>query len=381
MTGHPSYFQRTYLDWNATAPLRPEAKAAAIAALDVIGNPSSIHAEGRKARALVNDAREQVAALVGAAPADVVFTSGATEANSTVMAANWSTIFVAGMEHESVLHAAKATRARIVEIPVGHDGVIETGAVADEVLSGCEPIGRALITVQHANNETGVIQPIADVAAFARAHDISMHTDAVQTCGRLAVDVNTLGVDYLSLSAHKLGGPKGIGALVLRNGAPLPNLLLGGGQERRRRAGTENVVGIAGFGAAAVAAKAEIDTIDRQRALRDRLEKHILTMSPEAVIIGLDVERLPNTTCVALAATTAETLVIKLDLAGIAVSAGSACSSGKVGASHVLRAMGVRPDLSRAAIRISIGATTTDEDVVRFLAAWTSITRTAAKAA
>jgi cysteine desulfurase len=370
---------RTYLDWNATAPLRPEARAAMIAALDFTGNPSSIHAEGRKARALVNDAREKVAALVGAASADVVFASGATEANATVMAGGWDTI--SDIEHESVLHAAKATRARIVEIPVGHDGIVETGAIADEVLTGRHPLGRALITLQHANNETGIVQPVAEVAAFARAHGIAMHTDAVQTCGRLAVDVDALDVDYLSLSAHKLGGPKGVGALVLRNGAPLPNLLLGGGQERRRRAGTENITGIAGFGAATAAAKAEIATIDRQRLLRDRLEHHILAMTPDAVIIGRDVERLPNTTCVALPGGSAETLVIKLDLAGIAVSAGSACSSGKVGTSHVLRAMGTPPDLARAAIRISIGATTTADDVDRFLAAWTSITRTAAKAA
>ncbi len=372
---------RTYLDWNATAPLRPEARAAMIAALDLTGNPSSIHAEGRKARALVNDAREKVAALVGAASADVVFASGATEANATVMAGGWDTIFVSDIEHESVLHAAKATRARIVEIPVGHDGIVETGAIADEVLTGRHSLGRALITLQHANNETGIVQSVAEVAAFARAHGIAMHTDAVQTCGRLTVDVDALDVDYLSLSAHKLGGPKGVGALVLRNGAPLPNLLLGGGQERRRRAGTENITGIAGFGAATAAAKAEIATIDRQRLLRDRLEHHILAMTPDAVIIGRDVERLPNTTCVALPGGSAETLVIKLDLAGIAVSAGSACSSGKVGTSHVLRAMGTPPDLARAAIRISIGATTTADDVDRFLAAWTSITRTAAKAA
>jgi cysteine desulfurase len=372
---------RTYLDWNATAPLRPEARVAMVKALDLTGNPSSIHAEGRHARAVIDDAREQVAALVGARASDVVFTSGATEANATVMAAGWSTIFVSDIEHESVVHAAKATRARIIEIPVGRDGVVEVGAIADEVLTGTGSSGRTLLTLQHANNETGAIQPVAEVAAFARAHGLAVHTDAVQTCGRLPVDVAALGVDYLSLSAHKLGGPKGIGALILRDGAPLPNLLLGGGQERRRRAGTENIAGIAGFGAAAVAAKAEIANIDRQRARRDLLEHHIRSMSPKAVIVAETVERLPNTTCVAVSGITSETLVIKLDLAGFAISAGSACSSGKVGASHVLRAMGTPPDLARAAIRISIGASTTDAEIDRFLTHWTTITRTAAKAA
>lgn len=381
MTLAPTSFARTYFDWNATAPLRPVAKAAMIAALDLVGNPSSVHAEGRKARGLVNEAREAVAALVGAASADVVFMSGATEANATVMAGGWDTIFTSEMEHESVLHAAKASHARIVEIAVGSDGVIDPGTIADEVMCGHQPLGRALITLQHANNETGIVQPVANVAAFARAHGIATHTDAVQTCGRIAVDVDTLGIDYLSLSAHKLGGPKGIGALILRNGAPLPNLLIGGGQERRRRAGTENIPGIAGFAAAAVAAKAEIATIDRQRRLRDHLEHQIRTMTSTATIIGRDVERLPNTTCLALPGCSAETLVIKLDLAGFAVSAGSACSSGKVGSSHVLRAIGVRPDLARAAVRISIGSSTTDDDIARFLSTWTELTRTVAKAA
>lgn len=372
---------RTYLDWNATAPLRPEARTAMLAALDLQGNPSSVHAEGRAARAVVEDARERVAALVGAAPADVVFTSGATEANVTVLSGGWSTILVADIEHESVLHPAKASRARIIEIPVDATGSIDAGAIADEILCSSEPLGRALLTLQMANNETGAIQPVAAVAAFARAHGIATHTDAVQACGRLVVDVGALGIDYLSLSAHKLGGPKGVGALILRAGAALPNLLLGGGQERRRRAGTENVAGIAGFGAAAECAARELAHVDRQRALRDRLECEIVRQTPDAVIIGARSERLRNTSCIALAGKTAETLLIKLDLAGIAVSSGSACSSGKVGASHVLRAMGIAPDLARAAIRISLGATTTDDDIARFLAAWTTITRTAAKAA
>lgn len=372
---------RTYLDWNATAPLRPEARAAVITALDVVGNPSSVHAEGRRARALVEEAREQVAALVGAAPADVVFTSGATEANATVMAGGWGTIFVSDIEHESVVQAAKATRARIVEIPAGLDGTVDVGAIADEVLTGDASGGRALITLQLANNETGVVQPVGEVAAFARAHGLSMHCDGVQACGRIDVRGALRDVDFVSISAHKLGGPKGVGALIVRNGAPLPSLLLGGGQERRRRAGTENIGGIAGFGAAAAAARAELAQYDRLRGLRDHLERQVRATMPEAVIIGGDAERLANTSCVALPGRPAETLVIKLDLAGIAVSAGSACSSGKVGASHVLLAMGHTPDTARSAIRISIGPTTRERDIAHFLDAWTTITRTTAKAA
>ena len=332
---------RTYLDWNATAPLRPEARAAMIAALDLAGNASSVHAEGRAARAIVESARESVAALVGARPADVVFTSGATESNVTVLSAGWSTIFVADIEHESVLHPAKTSRARIVEMPVCDSGLVDSGAIADAVLCAAEPFGHALLSLQLANNETGVIQPVADIARFARAHGIAIHTDAVQACGRLAVDVAQLDVDYLSISAHKLGGPKGVGAHVCRDGAALPSLLLGGGQERRRRAGTENVAAIAGFGAAALAAMQDLAGIERQRSCRDKLVAAIQQMTPEAVVIGAAADRLPNTSCIALPGKTAETLLIKLDLAGIAISAGSACSSGKVGASHVLRAMGL----------------------------------------
>ncbi len=372
---------RTYLDWNATAPLCATARAAMVAALDLNGNASSVHAEGRKARAAIEDAREAVAVLVGAAPADVVFTSGATEANATVLAGHWDTVFVADIEHDSVLAAAKSSRARSVEIPIGQDGVAAVAAIAAEVLCGTEPLGRALITLQMANNETGVIQPVADVAAFARHHGIMTHTDAVQAPGRMALDVRALGVDFMSISAHKFGGPKGVGALVLQDGAPLPALLLGGGQERRRRAGTENVAAIAGFGAAATQALRDLAAIDRQRLLRDMLEREVLRRTSAAVVIGMEATRLANTTCIAVPNQPAESTLIKLDLAGIAVSSGSACSSGKVGASHVLRAMGIGPDLARSAIRISIGPTTDDNDIAAFLAAWDNIMCRAAKAA
>ena len=362
---------RTYLDWNATAPLRREARTAMLAALDIVGNPSSPHAEGRRARAIVEDAREQVAQLVGAKPAEVVFTSGGTEGNNAVLAAGWDAILVAGIEHDSVLAPARNSRSRLIEMPVGSNGVVRR----DELSASMTQLkgGRALLTLQMANNETGVLQPVAEVARDARAHGLAVHTDAVQAAGRLTVDIAELGVDYLTLSAHKLGGPKGVGALVIRERAVLPPLISGGGQERRRRAGTENVAAIVGFGAAAEAAQRDLARTPRVQALREQLEGGVRAITPEAVIIAESAARLPNTTSLALPRASAETLVIALDLAGIAVSAGAACSSGKVGASHVLAAMGVEPLLGRSAIRISLGHGSTERDVASFLAAWSHI--------
>jgi cysteine desulfurase len=362
---------RNYLDYNATAPLRPTAHAAMLSAMDAVGNPSSVHAEGRRARAMVETAREQVAALVGAKPLEVVFTSGATEANAWVInAGGWDTIFACDIEHESVRTPLKESRARVVDVPVDGDGVARIEAIASGVLCG-PPVGLALVLLQVANNETGVIQPVADVAHFAREHGLIMHTDAVQAAGRLPLDMAMLGVDTMSLSAHKLGGPKGVGALIIRDGTKLGNLISGGGQERRRRGGTENVVGIAGFGAAAEAAVRELAQVERVRGLRDRLEREALATG--ASIIGANVTRLANTTCLALAGLSAETLVIKFDLRGIAISAGSACSSGKVGTSHVLAAQGLDPALARSAIRISLGWNTSDADVDAFLKVWADI--------
>jgi cysteine desulfurase len=365
---------RTYLDWNATAPLRPEARAACAAALDVVGNPSSPHAEGRRARAMVEDAREQVAALIGARPAEVVFTSGGTEANNAVLSTGWDTIFLAGVEHDSVLAPARAGKARVVQVPVDADGVAMPDRLAS-LMAAQASAGRALLSLQMANNETGVLQPLAEAGATARSRGMLVHSDAVQAAGRVAVDVRALGADFLSLSAHKLGGPKGIGALVVREGASLPVFIAGGGQERRRRAGTENVAAIAGFGAAAEAAARDLAAMQRVRALRDGLEARVAAIAPSAVVIGAGAARLPNTTSVAVPGTSAETLVIALDLAGIAVSAGAACSSGKVGASHVLDAMGVDGEAARAAIRVSLGWSTTEDDIAAFIAAWSTAVR------
>jgi cysteine desulfurase len=368
---------RAYLDWNAGAPLRPEASAAVLATLDVIGNPSSPHTEGRRVRALVEDAREEVAALVGAKPAEVVFTSGATEANNAVLAGGWQTVLLAGIEHDSVLaparNLARSGKAQVFDLAVDRRGRID---VEDIAKCGREAagIGRALLSLQLANNETGVVQPVAAAAAAAGAHGLAVHTDAVQAAGRIAVDFTALGVDYLSLSAHKLGGPKGVGALVIRDDAALPAFIAGGGQERRRRAGTENVPAIAGFGAAARAAVRDLEAMERVRSMRDRIEAEVMAITPSAVVIGAEAERLPNTTSVALPGASAETLVIALDLAGVAVSAGAACSSGKVGASHVLEAMGLEPALARSAVRISIGWSTTQRDVAAFAEAWAHVT-------
>jgi cysteine desulfurase len=360
--------KRTYLDWNATAPLRGSARAGALAALSGAGNPSSPHAEGRRARALIDEARDKVARLVGAAPAEVVFTSGATEANNTVLGAGWEAIVLSPTEHDSVLAAARASGARLHYLPVDGQGVVQPEGLASclQGLAG----ERALLSLQMANNESGVLQPLAALAAMAKRRGLRVHSDAVQGAGRLAIDVAALNLDYLSLSAHKIGGLAGSGALIARRGAELAPLLSGGGQERRRRAGTENVAGIAGFGAAAAAAGEEVGESGRVRCLRDRLEGEVRAMAPEAVILGAGAERLPNTTCLAVPGTRAETLVIALDLEGIAIGAGAACSSGKVASSHVLAAMAVAPEIAVAAIRISLGATTSEDDIDRFLAAF-----------
>lgn len=359
---------RAYLDWNASAPLRPDSRDAVVHALDVCGNASSVHAEGRHARAIIETAREQVASLVNAKPSEVVFTSGATESNNWVVAGGWDTIMRAGIEHDSILAPAHISGARNVGLSVDRNGEVDVAPVTDV------PVGRTLLTLQLANNETGVVQDVAKVAAEARSGGFVVHTDAVQAPGRIVVDFLALGVQAMSLSSHKIGGPKGVGALVVSGDVDLAPFVRGGGQEHRRRAGTENIAGIAGFGAAAAAARRDLANAHRVKALRDQLESDVLAITRDATVIGRDAGlRLPNTTCLALPGALAETLVIKLDLAGVAVSAGSACSSGKVGPSRVLAAMDVPADLARSAIRVSIGMTTTEREVAMFVDAWRNI--------
>ncbi len=369
-TGSVLATSRTYFDYNASAPLVPSARDAMLRVLDLDGNPSSVHAEGRRLRGVIENARENVAALVGARPANVIFMSGATEANVSVLSRGWEQVFAAGIEHDSVLAPIRASGARHIPMPVSADGVVNVAAFAQTVLAMSGTLDRTLVALQLVNNETGAIQPVAEAAAFAREHGIVCHTDAVQAAGRIPIDVGALGVDTLALSAHKIGGPKGIGALVVREGSAFAPLLTGGGQERRRRAGTESVAAIAGFGAAAEVALKELGAFQRIAQLRDRLERGVLQVTPQAVVFGQQCERVANTTCVGLAGAASEILVIKLDVAGFAVSAGSACSSGKVGLSHVLSAMGVDQDAARGAIRVSLGPSSTLADVGSFLAAW-----------
>ena len=374
--------RRTYLDYNASAPLRDEARAAFLAALDLTGNASSVHAEGRKARAVIEASRLDVAALVNARAADVVFTSGASEANATVMAGGWQTIFLSALEHDSVRMAARRSGANLIEVPVTRDGVFDLAAFATVM----DKVGRDvrapnLVCLQLANNETGVMQPVNHVAAIAHSSGMRVHCDAVQAPGRSVVDCTRLGVDYLTLSAHKLGGPKGAGALVILDGAPLPPLIAGGGQERGRRAGTENIAAIAGFGAAARLAAQDIGKSDRLRLLRDGLETCIAASTPEAIFVGRNAERVCNTCCVAWPGLAAETIVIRMDLAGVAISAGAACSSGKVGQSAALAAMGLSTHVARAAIRISFGHESTAEDVEAFMAVWATLAASKQRAA
>ncbi len=371
---------RSYFDWNATTPMRPQAQAALTSALAVLGNPSSVHAEGRAARQVVERAREEVAALVGARPANVIFTSGGTEANMLALtpaieiAAEKEPrdrLLMSAIEHSSVRSGGRFPSRLIEEVPVTRDGRVDLAKLAQAVAGPSRP-SRPLLSLMLANNETGVVQPVAEAAAIVHAAGGLVHVDAIQGAGRMACDMGVLGADLLTLSAHKIGGPMGVGALVrCDEGIHWPEpLIRGGGQERGLRAGTENVAGIAAFGAAASAAgRNRAAEAARMRRLRDTLESGLKTITPEAVIFGETAERLPNTTLFALVGIKAETAVIAFDLEGVAVSSGAACSSGKVAPSHVLAAMEVSPAL-RGAVRVSLGWTTSEVDVERFLTAW-----------
>jgi cysteine desulfurase len=371
---------RSYLDWNATAPMREEAKTAFAAAISLAGNPSSVHAEGRAARALIETAREQVAALVGALPGNVFFTSSGTEANMLALTPAIETadekrprgrLLLSTIEHVSVRSGGRFPYDAIEEVPVGSDGRLDLGALATAVTR----VPRPLVSVMLANNETGVVQPVAEAASIVHGGGGLLHVDAVQAVGRIDCDIARLGADLLTLSAHKIGGAKGVGALIRAREDvhfPVP-LIRGGGQERGLRGGTENVGGIAAFGAAAAAARERRDSeAGHMAALRDRLESGLMAITPAAVIFGRGegIERLPNTALFSLSGMKAETAVIAFDLEGVAVSSGAACSSGKVQPSHVLAAMGVLGPLQRGAVRVSLGWETAETDVEKFLAAW-----------
>lgn len=369
--------ERAYFDWNATAPLREEAREAVTAALALTGNASSVHAEGRAARRLVEEARERVADLVGADARNVTFTSGATEANMQALTPaievggrkqTRDRLFISAIEHSSVRCGGRFAADQVEELPVTAHGLIDLD-VLKRVLGHCE---RPLVSVMLANNETGVIQPAAEIADIVHAASGVLHVDAVQAPGRIPFDMAGLGADLLSLSSHKLGGPQGAGALIQRGDIHITDSLIkGGGQERGQRAGTENVAAIAGFGAAAAAAKRTDGA--RMAALRAQAEAGIKAMAPQAVFFGADAPRLPNTSLFTVPGLKAETAIIAFDLNGIAVSSGSACSSGKVQISHVLTAMGVEPELARGAVRVSLGWTTNEGDIERLLNAWNTV--------
>lgn len=375
--------ERAYLDWNATAPLRPEARTAMLAALEACGNPSSVHAEGRAARSLIEEARGKVAALVGAEPRNVVFTSGGTEANMLALSPGVGTgrdlaprdrLLVSAIEHPSVLAGGRFAPDAVEQVPVTAEGRLDLAALEGRLSTIAAANGRPLVSVMVANNETGIIQPICEVARLVHEVGGVLHVDAVQAAGRIPCDINVLGADLVTLSGHKLGGLKGVGALIKGEGARLDPLVKGGGQERGARAGTENVPGIASFGAAAAAAQRGLAAESaRMAALRDRLEAGLKAASPGMIIFGAAADRLPNTALFAVAGMKAETAVIAFDLDGVAVSSGAACSSGKVQPSHVLAAMGVSRELARGAVRVSLGPTTTEFEVDRFLDAWNKV--------
>jgi len=375
---------RIYLDWNATAPLRREAREAMTAAMDLSGNPSSVHAEGRKARKLVEDARAAVAGAVGALPRNVIFTSGGTEANALALTPGLRRVSgplverlaVSAIEHASVLAGGRFPTEAISNIGVTRSGLVDLNRLR-VMLADLPP---ALVSIMLANNETGAVQPVAEAGEIVHSAGGLLHVDAIQAFGKIPLDINALNADLLTLSAHKIGGPKAAGALVLAEGLLGPEpLLRGGGQERGHRAGTENVAGIAGFGAAVSAA---LSTVDRDAIRLEGLRNHLengLRQTPDMIVFSDDVTRLPNTTLFTVPGLKAETAVIGFDLAGIAVSSGSACSSGKVQPSHVLQAMGYGPKLAQGAVRLSLGWSTSEADIDRCLEAWRKLVGTLLK--
>ena len=375
---------RVYLDWNATTPLRPEAREAMAHAFELSGNPSSVHAEGRQVRRLVEEARVAVADAVGLSSRNVVFTSGGTEANALALTPGLrlgsgppaERLLVSAIEHASVLSGGRFPAEAIELVGVTRSGLLDLDRLR-AMLAGRPP---ALVSIMLANNETGAVQPVLEASHIVHEAGGLLHVDAIQAFGKIPLDINALNVDLISLSAHKIGGPKGVGALVLTEGMlGLEPALRGGGQELGRRAGTENVAGIVGFGAAARAAMAGLSRgAPGIQDLRNHLESG-LRQTPGIIVFSDEVPRLPNTTLFTVPGLKAETAVIGFDLAGIAVSSGSACSSGKVQPSHVLQAMGFGPDLAQGAVRLSLGWSTSAADIDRCLEAWRRLSGTLLK--
>lgn len=360
-----------YLDHNATARVRPQAISAMTHVLENVGNPSSIHAAGRTARAVMEQARADVGALIGAPESTVIFTSGGTEANAiaidSAVAAGARRLIISAIEHDSVQETARILGVEVEVLPVTGDGVADLGWLRERLTRWENQDGKPFVALMLANNETGVIQPVAEVAGIVRAAEGWLHVDAIQAAGKIGVDSRALGADTLSISAHKLGGPQGIGALTFGPRATLSRRQHGGGQERGRRGGTENLPGIAGFGAAAVEALAGLEDYQARAAWRDAVAERLKAVG--GVVMGEAAPRLPNTLCIATPDFTSDLQVMGLDLAKVMISAGSACSSGKVKASPVLMAMG-QGDLAACAIRVSGGWDTTQSDWNTFADVW-----------
>ena len=355
-----------YLDANATAPMKPAVRAAMFEAMERHGNPSSVHRYGRIARRYAEDARASVATLSGGKPAQVIFTSGGTEANNLILS-QYASVITSSIEHDSVLAFSSPDN----RLPVTPQGAVDLQE-ADLVLKRAP--AQTLVSVMMVNNETGVIQPLSEVVALAKRYGHWVHVDAVQAAGRLPIDFASLGIDALTMSAHKMGGPQGIGALIVRDGLPLKPFIKGGGQERNRRAGTENMPGIVGFGVAAQLAVDDLRDMPRLTALRDRLQARLSILGGEDVeVVGSASPRVANTLSMIMRGVHSETQVASMDLAGVAVSAGSACSSGKVKASHVLQAMGYDAESAGSALRVSLSWQSQEQDIDRCIEAWHSL--------
>jgi cysteine desulfurase len=362
--------EMTYLDHNATTPTRPEVITAVGEVMALTGaNPSSVHGYGRDARKRIEEARMVVAALVNASPDEVIFTGGGSEAdNLAIMGSGRKRVMSTETEHSAVLKTALLRTGNSHLLPVDDQGVVDLRALADRLAEDEDP---ALVCVMAANNETGVLQPVREVADIAHAHGALVLCDAVQAAGKIEVDFPAWDVDYMALSAHKIGGPQGVGVLVRRDGAPLRSLLTGGGQEHGLRAGTENVAGIVGFGVAAQIAKDTWSEMGARLAVyRDELERRVLEVSPGSEIFSARAPRLPNTSNFSLPGVRSDTQVMNLDLDGVAVSAGSACAAGKVEPSHVLDSMNVDPEVATTAVRVSFGWNSKAGDVDAFINAW-----------
>jgi cysteine desulfurase len=373
---------RAYMDWNATAPLLPEAREAFLRVGLMEGNPSSVHREGRAVRTEIEAARRKLAAAVGAKPADIIFTSGATEAANLVLTPDFrmgraplriGKLYVSAIEHKAVFEGGRFAKADIETIPVHADGTADMAVLAAMLEGHDRSLGLPMVALMSANNETGVVQPITAAAKLVHGAGGILVVDAVQAFGRIPLDIAELDADFMIVSSHKIGGPKGAGALVSRGEAMMPSALIhGGGQEKGHRSGTENAASIAGFGAAAEVVASDVAArADRLRGVQQTIEARMREIAPELVVHGIDSERLPNTTFFSLPGLKSETGQIAFDLEGVALSAGSACSSGKVGESHVLKAMGLDPRMG--ALRISIGTSTTERDIERTIAAFAKI--------